>query len=217
MSTASEAPKAANPADLDFADTAEFLSELEARLDLHRLSASQREIVRWLAYAGEKRQLAQPDEISLPSTFYDAVRHLDTDASLRFDPTREQIMTAALLVRGLIVEMDAGEGKTVSAGLAAAVTAATGRTVHVLTANDYLALRDTEWLAPVYESLGLSVEAVLSSMDDDERRHAYATRSSTQRRGRSGSTIYATTSSCHRNARCGAVWTPLSWTRLTTS
>ena len=163
-----------DPADLDFADTAEFLSELEARLDLHRLSASQREIVRWLAYAGEKLRVVQPDEISLPSKFYDAVRHLDTDASLRFDPTREQVMTAALLVRGLIVEMDAGEGKTVSAGLAAAVTAATGRTVHVLTANDYLALRDTEWLAPVYESLGLSVEAVLSSMDDDERRHAYA-------------------------------------------
>lgn len=162
------------PADLDFADTAEFLSQLEARLDGHRLNASQREVVRWLAYAGEKRRLAQPGEISLPSTLYDALRRLDTDSSLGFDPTREQVMTAALLVRGLIVEMDAGEGKTVSAGLAAAVTTATGRTVHVLTANDYLALRDTDWLAPVYESLGLSVDAVLSSMDDDERRHAYA-------------------------------------------
>ena len=172
--SACSASRTADPADLDFVDTAEFLSELEARLDRHRLSASQREIVRWLAYAGEKRRLSQPDEISLPSTFYDAVRHLDSDGSLRFEPTSEQTVTAALLVRGLIVEMDAGEGKTVAAGLAAAVTAATGRTVHILTANDYLALRDADWLAPVYESLGLSVEAVLSSMDDDERRHSYA-------------------------------------------
>ena len=112
-----------DPADLEFVDTVAFQSALEARLDSHRLNDSQREVVRWLVYVGGKTRLAQPDEISLPSSFYAALCHLDADGSLRFDPTREQIMTAALLVRGAIVEMDAGEGKTVSAGMAAAATA----------------------------------------------------------------------------------------------
>ena len=168
------ASRSEDPAGLRFVDPAESRSDLEALMDSHRLNPGQREIVRGLVYVGQKLRLAQPDQISLPSTFYDAVRDLDSEGSLRFDPTREQIITAALLVRGLIVEMDAGEGKTVSAGLAAAVTAATARTVHVLTANDYLAMRDAEWLAPVYESLGISVDAVLSPMGDDERRNSYA-------------------------------------------
>ncbi len=171
--SARPAGRGEDPSDVPFAYTAKFWSELAARLDRYCLSADQREIVRGLVYAGEQGRLVQPADVALPSTFYDALRRLDTEGALRFEPTREQTMTAALLVRGLIVEMDAGEGKTVSAAMAAAVTAATGRTVHVLTASDYLALRDADWLAPVYQSLGISVGAVLSSMEDDERRPAY--------------------------------------------
>ena len=72
-----------------------------------------------------------------------------------------------------VVEMDAGEGKTVAAAFPAITQALSGRKVHVLTANDYLALRDAELLAPAYEFLGLTVGTVLSHMGDAERRIAY--------------------------------------------
>ena len=69
--------------------------------------------------------------------------------------------------------MDAGEGKTVAAAFPAALHALMGRPVHVVTANDYLADRDAKLLAPVYESLGLSVGAVLQHTEEGERRHVY--------------------------------------------
>ena len=92
---------------------------------------------------------------------------------LRVRPTDEQIMAGLHMWRGRVVEMSAGEGKTIAAAFPAACHAADGRRVHVVTANDYLALRDAEHLAPVYESLGLTVGAVLQHMNDDERRSAY--------------------------------------------
>ena len=70
--------------------------------------------------------------------------------------------------------MDSGDGKTLASMVAAAVFAAAGRSVHVLTANDYLASRDCDELAPVLEPLGLSVGLVIENMDRDERRHQYA-------------------------------------------
>jgi len=70
--------------------------------------------------------------------------------------------------------MNAGEGKTIAAAFPAVMHAVLGQSVHVITANDYLAFRDSSLLAPVYRSLGLSVDAVLSHMIDDERREAYA-------------------------------------------
>ena len=72
-----------------------------------------------------------------------------------------------------VVEMDAGEGKTVAAAFPAITQALSGHNVHVITANDYLALRDAELLAPAYEFLGLTVGTVLSHMSDAERRSAY--------------------------------------------
>ena len=70
--------------------------------------------------------------------------------------------------------MDSGDGKTLASAIAAAVFAAAGRRVHVLTANDYLASRDCDELAPMLEPLGLSVGLVIDNMDRDERRHQYA-------------------------------------------
>ncbi|MCH7801070.1 MAG: hypothetical protein IIC24_05935, partial [Chloroflexi bacterium] len=158
----------------DFADSSEFQQMLEASLDAHELSPQERAVVRGLVYAAEKRASTLPENISLSAEFYEAIAELDGDHDLRFVPTRQQIVTAALLTRGVIVEMDAGEGKTISTALAALAFAATGSRVQVLTANDYLALRDAEWLEPVYESLGISVAAVTAPMDEDERRSSYA-------------------------------------------
>ena len=69
--------------------------------------------------------------------------------------------------------MNAGEGKTITAAFPAVAHALLGSSVHIITSNDYLATRDADLLAPVYESLGISVGAVLGYMEDDERRHNY--------------------------------------------
>ena len=114
-----------------------------------------------------------PWDILLPAEFYQALARRDTHNRLRFQPTDEQILAGIYLFRGKIVEMNAGEGKTVAAAFPAVFSAAAGRAVHIATANDYLAARDCELLSPVYRSLGLSVDNVLSSMVDAERRYAY--------------------------------------------
>lgn len=114
-----------------------------------------------------------PWDILLPAEFYQALARRDTHNRLQFHPTDEQILAGIHLFRGKIVEMNAGEGKTVAAAFPAVFSTAAGRAVHIATANDYLAARDCELLAPVYRSLGLSVDNVLSSMVDEERRYAY--------------------------------------------
>ena len=93
---------------------------------------------------------------------------------LGFTPTPQQFAASELLLRGAIVEMDAGEGKTLASAIAAAEFALSGRRVHVLTANDYLASRDCETLAPALESLGISVGLVAGDLSRDERRMQYA-------------------------------------------
>ncbi len=85
-----------------------------------------------------------------------------------------QIMGAAVLHQGKILEMKTGEGKTLTCVPAAYLNALTGRGVHVITVNDYLAARDAAWMGPVYEYLGLSVGTILSEMDNEAKRHAYA-------------------------------------------
>ena len=114
-----------------------------------------------------------PWDILLPAEFYQALARRDTHNRLQFQLTDEQILAGIYLFRGKIVEMNAGEGKTVAAAFPAIFSAIVGRAVHIATANDYLADRDCELLAPVYRSLGLSVDNVLSSMVDAERRYAY--------------------------------------------
>jgi len=85
-----------------------------------------------------------------------------------------QLLAGVALVRGAIVEMQTGEGKTLVATLPLALYALAGKGAHLATVNDYLARRDAEWMGPVYEALGLSVGIVQSQMDFDPRRDAYA-------------------------------------------
>tara|TARA_B100000686_G_scaffold153558_1_gene160972 strand:- start:30789 stop:33836 length:3048 start_codon:yes stop_codon:yes gene_type:complete len=88
-------------------------------------------------------------------------------------PYDVQIMGAITLHRGKITEMKTGEGKTLVATMPIFLNALTGRGVHVITVNDYLAQRDAEWMSEVYKRLGLSVGFILNSMDNIQRRKMY--------------------------------------------
>ncbi|TAJ46072.1 MAG: accessory Sec system translocase SecA2 [Herbiconiux sp.] len=84
-----------------------------------------------------------------------------------------QLVAALALLHGHGVQMATGEGKTLAGALAAIAGALQGRSVHVLSVNDYLARRDAEWMAPLYSAFGISVGWVSAELDRDERRSAY--------------------------------------------
>src|SRR5690606_10165482 len=85
-----------------------------------------------------------------------------------------QLIGGIVLHSGQIAEMRTGEGKTLVATLPVYLNALTGKGVHVVTVNDYLAKRDAEWMGRVYRFLGLSVGVIVHGLTDDERRAAYA-------------------------------------------
>ncbi|MCA1631794.1 MAG: preprotein translocase subunit SecA, partial [Acidobacteria bacterium] len=116
----------------------------------------------------ERRAL---DEI-LPEAFA-----VGREASVRSTGMRHfdvQIIGGVALHEGKIAEMRTGEGKTLVATLPAYLNALTGRGVHVVTVNDYLASRDAEWMGRIYRFLGLSVGVIQNDMDDWERKDAYS-------------------------------------------
>ncbi|WP_417831396.1 preprotein translocase subunit SecA [Terasakiella sp.] len=85
-----------------------------------------------------------------------------------------QLLGGLVLHRGQIAEMATGEGKTLVATLAAYLNALDGKGVHVVTVNDYLAKRDSEWMGKVYNFLGMTTSCILNEMGDKERQDAYA-------------------------------------------
>ena len=89
-------------------------------------------------------------------------------------PFDVQIIAGIALHQGKVVEMNTGEGKTLAAVFPAYLNGLSGRGVHVLTFNDYLARRDAEWMGPVYEFLGLRVGCIQEGMSPDEKKKAYA-------------------------------------------
>jgi preprotein translocase subunit SecA len=84
-----------------------------------------------------------------------------------------QLIGGMVLHDGKIAEMKTGEGKTLVATLPAYLNSLTGRGVHIVTVNDYLARRDAEWMGPLYRALGLTVGVIVHDLDDAERRAAY--------------------------------------------
>jgi len=85
-----------------------------------------------------------------------------------------QLVGGIILHQGKIAEMKTGEGKTLTSTLPVYLNGLTGKGVHLVTVNDYLASRDAEWMGKVYSFLGMSVGKIIHAMDDDARRAAYA-------------------------------------------
>ncbi len=86
---------------------------------------------------------------------------------------REQLIGGVVLHQGRIAEMKTGEGKTLVATLPAYLNALSGKGVHIVTVNDYLAKRDKDWMGQIYEFLGLSVGVIVHDLDSQARREAY--------------------------------------------
>lgn len=108
----------------------------------------------------------------LPDAFAVCREASDRVLGMRHFPV--QIIGGIVLHQGRIAEMRTGEGKTLVATLPAYLNALTGKGVHIVTVNDYLAKRDSEWMGKVYRYLGLSVGLIIHDLDNDERRKAYA-------------------------------------------
>lgn len=85
-----------------------------------------------------------------------------------------QLIGGIVLHLGMISEMKTGEGKTLMSTLPAYLNAISGRGVHIVTVNDYLAKRDAEWMSAIYDFLGLRVGVVIHSLDDAQRKEAYS-------------------------------------------
>ena len=94
--------------------------------------------------------------------------------TLGLRPFDVQLIGAMVLNAGKIAEMRTGEGKTLVGTMAVYLNALAGKGVHVVTVNDYLAQRDSEWMAKIYRFLGLSVGCILSNISDEDRKDAYA-------------------------------------------
>ncbi len=121
-----------------------------------------------------KTRLAQGQTLDdlLPEAF--AVCREAADRVLGMRPYRVQIIGGIILHQGRIAEMKTGEGKTLVAILPAYLNALSGQGVHIVTVNDYLAKRDSEWMGKVYRFLGLSVGLIIHGLTPDQRRASYA-------------------------------------------
>jgi preprotein translocase subunit SecA len=109
--------------------------------------------------------------VLLPDAF--AVAREGIKRALNMRPFDVQLIGGMVLHSGKIAEMATGEGKTLVAVLPAYLNSLTGRGVHVITVNDYLAKRDSEWMGKAYNLLGLSVGVITNDLDDAERKKAY--------------------------------------------
>src|SRR6185369_16904614 len=121
-----------------------------------------------------KERLAKGEELDdlLPEAF--AVVREGSKRVLGMRHFDVQLLGGMVLHSGKIAEMKTGEGKTLVATLPVYLNALAGRGVHVVTVNDYLAKRDSEWMGRIYNFLGLTVGVIVHGLDDDQRKAAYA-------------------------------------------
>src|SRR5205823_6429808 len=144
------------------------IGEMEPRM----LELSDAELAaQTVAFREQLDQGASLDDVLIPA--FATVR----EAGRRFVNMRHfdvQLIGGIVLHRGKIAEMKTGEGKTLVATLPVYLNALTGNGVHVVTVNDYLAKRDSEWMGRMYKFLGLSVGVIVHDLDDVERRQSYA-------------------------------------------
>ena len=157
--------------DFDLGDFDAPLAGIRAQeADLERLANDDIE-ARAMALRDRARAGEHLNELTVP--FFAITREIARRA-IGQRPFDVQIIAAIAMQRGAVVEMQTGEGKTLAAVMPAALNALSGRGVHVLTFNDYLARRDAEWMGPIYQQLGLSVGFVQSGLTTAERRKAYS-------------------------------------------
>ena len=143
------------------AKTAELKTEVQARMEgLERDDPD---------YKRKMQEALQPALVPAFALVREAGRR--TLGMRHFDV---QLIGGIVLHEGKISEMKTGEGKTLVATLPAYLNALTGKGVHIVTVNDYLARRDAEWMGPIYKMLGLSVGVIVHDLDDVQRRAAYA-------------------------------------------
>ncbi|MDR2068991.1 MAG: preprotein translocase subunit SecA [Spirochaetaceae bacterium] len=119
----------------------------------------------------ERYQAGESLDSLLPEAF--ALAREAARRNLGERPYDVQVLGSIVLHQGKIVEMKTGEGKTLMSVAAAYLNAIPGKGVHIVTVNDYLAERDTEWMRPVFTYLGLTVGTILSDMDNERRKQNY--------------------------------------------
>ena len=120
----------------------------------------------------ERLKKGETEDGILPEAF--AVVREAADRVLGLRPYTVQVLGGIVLHQGRIAEMKTGEGKTLVSTMPAYLNALSGKGVHIVTVNDYLARRDSEWMGKVHRFLGLSVGLIVHDMDSDERQAAYA-------------------------------------------
>jgi preprotein translocase subunit SecA len=120
----------------------------------------------------ERIEQGEPLDDLLPEAFA-AVREASS-RTLKMRHFDVQLIGAIVLHEGKIAEMKTGEGKTLAATMPAYLNALTGKGVHIVTVNDYLASRDTEWMGHIYQFLELSTGTIVHGLDDAQRKAAYA-------------------------------------------
>jgi len=120
----------------------------------------------------ERLQNGETEDDILPEAF--ATVREAADRVLGMRPYRVQVLGGIVLHQGRIAEMKTGEGKTLVSTMPAYLNALRGDGVHIVTVNDYLARRDSEWMGKVHRFLGLSVGLIVHDLDSQERRKAYA-------------------------------------------
>jgi preprotein translocase subunit SecA len=120
----------------------------------------------------ERLRKGETEDQLLPEAF--ATVREAADRVLGMRPYDVQVLGGIVLHQGRIAEMKTGEGKTLVSTMTAYLNALRGEGVHIVTVNDYLARRDSEWMGKVHRFLGLSVGLIVHDLDSDERRAAYA-------------------------------------------
>ncbi|MCA1734488.1 MAG: preprotein translocase subunit SecA, partial [Acidobacteria bacterium] len=150
--------------------TVEFRERLRPKVE--ELRAAQDELDNEAEVTAARQTLSEALDELLPEAF--AVCREAAKRTLNMRHFDVQLMGGIVLHSGTIAEMKTGEGKTLVATLPVYLNALTGRGVHVVTVNDYLARRDADWMGQVYRFLGLTVGVIQHSLGDRERKEAYA-------------------------------------------
>jgi len=153
-------------------DLAPYRRTLAAIRALDAAGLSDAEITARALEALSRARAGEPLDRLLPEFF--ALAAEACARAVRLRPFDVQVMAGVALHQGKLAQLATGEGKTLVAVLPAALNALAGQGVHILTANDYLARRDAEWMGPVYRALGLSVASVGQGDRREARRAAYA-------------------------------------------